>query len=203
MKKLVFASHNSNKAKEISAILSKNLDSNVVLSVSTLDEMGLHEDIDETADTLEGNAIIKAQYAFDKTGIESFADDTGLEVEALNGAPGVHTARFADETCDPEKNMAKLLDLLHDCENRKARFRTVVAYISSDGQQHLFEGIVEGRIAMAKAGTQGFGYDPVFIPDENNPDGLTFAQMGLDVKNVISHRARAIAKFDEYIKKLV
>lgn len=200
MRKFLFASHNHNKAKEINAILAKSSDAE--LSVVTLDEMGLSEDIPETADTLEGNAIIKAQYAFQHTGNEAFADDTGLEVEALNGAPGVHTARFADESCDPNKNMAKLLDLLANVDNRKARFRTAIAYIDNDGNQHLFEGIVNGHIALHKSGCEGFGYDPVFIPDENNPNGLTFAEMSLDAKNLISHRARAIAQFIDYITKI-
>lgn len=200
MRKFLFASHNHNKAKEINAILAKSSDAE--LSVVTLDEMGLSEDIPETADTLEGNAIIKAQYAFQHTGNEAFADDTGLEVEALNGAPGVHTARFADESCDPNKNMAKLLDLLANVDNRKARFRTAIAYIDNDGNQHIFEGVVNGRIALHKSGCEGFGYDPVFIPDENNPNGLTFAEMSLDAKNLISHRARAIAQFIDYITKI-
>jgi len=192
MKQLVFASHNKNKASEINALL------NPEFNVSILDEVGISDDIPETADTLAGNALIKARFTFQKTGKSCFADDTGLEVEALNGAPGVYSARFAGPECNSNDNIDKLLSLLLDSSNRTARFRTVIAYISDDGQEHLFEGIVNGQITTERCGNGGFGYDPVFMPDEAN--GLTFAQMSLSDKNTISHRGRAIAQFVQYLK---
>ncbi len=196
MTTLIFASHNKNKAAEINALTEPNI------HISTLNEVGISDEIAETAQTLEGNALIKARFARQKTGKACFADDTGLEVEVLGGEPGVYSARYAGEDCNSENNIDKLLSKLSNATNRKARFRTVVAYISADGKEHLFEGIVEGQIAHKRAGSNGFGYDAVFIPtDDNiNPNGtLTFAQMDLTVKNQISHRARAISKFVEFI----
>ena len=190
MTELIFASHNHNKASEINNIIMPQF------KVVTLDEIGLNEDIAETADTLEGNALIKARYVYQKTGKDCFADDTGLEVDALGGAPGVHTARYAGQDCNPEKNIQKLLAALEGNANRKARFKTIVAYIK-DGEEFLFEGTVEGTIATHKAGNDGFGYDPIFIPDEGL--GRTFAEMTLSEKNQISHRARAIAKFVKHL----
>lgn len=191
MTEIIFASHNHNKAAEINKILAPDI------TVHTLDEMGITEDIEETADNLVGNALIKARYVYAKTGKDCFADDTGLEVDALNGAPGVHSARYAGEECDSQKNMNKLLAELHGNPSRKARFRTVIAYIK-DGKEYLFEGIVDGSIATAQSGNGGFGYDPIFVPDEGA--GLTFAEMSLEQKNKISHRARAIAKFVTFVK---
>ncbi|MCQ2228493.1 MAG: RdgB/HAM1 family non-canonical purine NTP pyrophosphatase [Bacteroidales bacterium] len=192
MKQLIFASHNKHKASEINALLNPDF------QVSILDEVGISDDIPETADTLAGNALIKARFTFEKTGKSCFADDTGLEVDALNGAPGVYSARFAGPECNSDNNIDKLLSLLQGSANRSARFRTVIAYITDDGKEHMFEGIVNGKITSQRMGTEGFGYDPVFMPDEAN--GLTFAQMPLSSKNTISHRGRAIAQFVHYLK---
>lgn len=192
MTEIIFASHNHNKAAEINKMLAPDI------MVHTLDEIGITEDIEETSDNLVGNALIKARYVYTKTGKDCFADDTGLEVDALNGEPGVHSARYAGEECDSQKNMQKLLSNLAGQHNRSARFRTVIAYIKN-GQEFLFEGVVEGSIATSASGNGGFGYDPIFIPTEG--EGLTFAEMSLDDKNKISHRARAIAKFVSFVKK--
>lgn len=193
---LIFASHNKNKASEINALT----DSSV--NIVTLDEVGISEDIPETAKTLEGNAQIKARYTFQKTRSACFADDTGLEVEALNGAPGVYSARYAGEDGNAENNIKKLLTQLGNNSNRKARFRTVIVFIDNDGQEYKFEGIVEGVITDQKYGNNGFGYDPIFIPTDKeiNPQNLTFAQMDLSVKNKISHRARAINLFISFLQ---
>lgn len=192
MRQILFASHNHNKAAEINNILQPDF------SVVTLDEIGINTDIPETADTILGNALIKAHFAFEATKQLCFADDTGLEVEALNGAPGVYSARFAGPECNADNNMDKLLQLLGNNDNRKARFRTVIAFIDNNGNEHIFEGIVNGQITHERHGNEGFGYDPIFMPDEAN--GLTFAQMTIADKNTISHRARAIAQFVNYIK---
>lgn len=189
--KLLFASHNNHKAAEIAAGLGGNYE------VLTLRDMGVTDEIPETADTLEGNALIKARYLYSRFSKACFADDTGLEVAALDGAPGVYSARYAGPECDAERNMQKLLEALDGVQNRKARFRTIVAYIDAQGVEHLFEGIVEGTIADAKMGTEGFGYDPIFVPTEGG--GLSFAQMPLAQKNTISHRARAVEAFIDYI----
>lgn len=174
--------------------------------VVSLADIGCHEDIPETGVTLEENALMKAQYVFDKYHIECFADDTGLEVEALNGAPGVYSARYAGgEGHDSEANMRKLLSELENNNNRKARFRTVIALIEKvDGlssEQHVkcFEGIVEGEIIRERRGGEGFGYDPIFQPTGYDK---TFAELGTDVKNQISHRARATQKLAEYLNTL-
>ena len=191
--KIVFATNNAHKLSEIKAILGDRME---ILSLADID---CHDDIPETADTLEGNALIKARWVYDRYGLDCFADDTGLEVEALNGGPGVHTARYAyPDRHDPEANTQKLLAELKGSDNRRARFRTAIALILH-GEEHLFEGIVNGEISTEKRGTEGFGYDPVFIPEET---GKTFAELGVDVKNQISHRARAVAKLTEFLQKL-
>lgn len=190
--KLVFATNNAHKLSEIRHILGDTLE------VVSLADIGCHDDIPETADTLEGNALLKARYVHERYALPCFADDTGLEVEALGGGPGVHTARYAyPDRHDPEANTRKLLAELADKDNRRARFRTAIAYIDEAGAEHLFEGIVNGSIAKAERGTEGFGYDPVFCPEEGG--GKTFAELGVDVKNRISHRARAVAQFAKYV----
>ena len=190
MKKLVFATNNPHKLEEIRAILGSKLE------ILSLADIGCDADIPETAETLEGNALIKALYVYDNYKLDCFADDTGLEVDALHGLPGVHTARYAyPDRHDPEANMIKLLEALRENNDRNARFRTVIALIEK-GKEHLFEGVVEGVIAREKSGTQGFGYDPVFIPEGNSK---TFAELGEDIKNTISHRARAVQKLAEYL----
>ena len=188
---IVFASNNQHKLDEVRKILGEKT------RVVSLKEVGITDDIPETSETLEGNALQKARYVYERMGCRCFADDTGLEVEALGGAPGVYTARYAyPDRHDPEANTQKLLRELKNKSSRKARFRTVIALIEDDGSEHLFEGVVEGTITEEKRGTQGFGYDPVFIPEDM---GKTFAELGADVKNHISHRARAVEKFSAYI----
>lgn len=189
---LVFATNNAHKLSEIRAIFGDTL------HILSLADINCHDDIPETADTLEGNALIKARWVKERYGYDCFADDTGLEVEALDGAPGVHTARYAyPDRHDPEANTQKLLASLKNATNRKAQFRTAIALILN-GEEHVFEGVVRGEIATEKRGTEGFGYDPVFIPEDT---GRTFAELGTDVKNQISHRARAVAKLVEYLSK--
>lgn len=189
--KLVFATNNANKLQEIRAILGSRME------VLSLADINCHDDIPETAPTLEGNALIKARWVKERYGFDCFADDTGLEVAALDGAPGVHTARYAyPDRHDPEANTQKLLHSLEGRDDRRAQFRTAIALILN-GEEHVFEGVVEGFISTEKRGTEGFGYDPVFIPEDT---GLTFAELGTDVKNRISHRARAVAKLVEYLK---
>jgi len=190
------ATNNAHKLGEVRQILGDDF------LVKGLAEIGCHEDIPETADTLEGNALQKALYVHDHYGVDCFADDTGLEVTALEGAPGVFTARFGamngyGESHDAEANIQCLLDKLEEAEDRTARFRTVIALVQN-GEEHLFEGIVEGEILMQKVGEGGFGYDPVFAPLEGN--GLAFAQMSAEDKNAISHRGRAIASLVEFLK---
>ena len=190
MKKLVFATNNAHKLEEIRAILGDKV------GILSLNDINCHADIPETADTLQGNAALKAQYIFENYGLDCFADDTGLEVEALNGAPGIYSARYADgEGHDSEANMKKLLSEMQDKENRKARFRTVICLIE-DGKEHFFEGIVNGSIIRERKGGAGFGYDPMFMPDGYSE---TFAEMGNDEKNKISHRARAVQELCEYL----
>ncbi|MBO6058577.1 MAG: RdgB/HAM1 family non-canonical purine NTP pyrophosphatase [Bacteroidaceae bacterium] len=190
------ATNNAHKLEEVRQILGDDF------LVRGLAEIGCHEDIPETADTLEGNALQKALYVHNHYGVDCFADDTGLEVTALEGAPGVFTARFGamngyGESHDADANIQCLLDKLVEAEDRTARFRTVVALVQN-GEEHLFEGIVEGEILMQKVGEGGFGYDPVFAPLEGN--GLAFAQMSAEDKNAISHRGRAIASLVEFLK---
>jgi len=190
------ATNNAHKLEEVRQILGNKF------LVKGLAEIGCHEDIPETADTLEGNALQKALYVHDHYGVDCFADDTGLEVTALEGAPGVFTARFGamngyGESHDADANIQCLLDKLEEAEDRSARFRTVVALVQN-GEEHLFEGIVEGEILRQKVGEGGFGYDPVFAPLEGN--GLAFAQMSAEDKNAISHRGRAMTKLVEFLK---
>jgi len=188
-RKLVFATNNNHKLNEISKIMP---DSYKVLGMK---DIGCNADIDETATTLEGNADLKAKFIYDNYAVDCFADDTGLEVEALNGGPGVYSARYAGEDGNAEKNIDKLLHELHNKGNRKARFRTVITLII-DGVLKHFEGIVEGKIIHEKRGNDGFGYDPVFLPDGYED---TFAEMPLDLKNTISHRGRATQKLIAYL----
>jgi XTP/dITP diphosphohydrolase len=186
---IVFATNNVNKIKEIRHILG---DSFKLLS---LHDLGIFEDIPENEPTLEGNAMHKARVVNRMLNMDVFADDTGLEIEALNGQPGVHSARFAGEDKDPDANIEKALLMMGESENRNARFRTVIALILN-GKEYLFEGIVDGRIIKVKRGKAGFGYDPVFIPEGMKK---TFAEMSLDEKNKISHRARAFDKLKEFL----
>ena len=191
-RKLVFATNNAHKLDEIRAILGDEIE------IVSLADIGCHTDIPETADTLEGNALQKARYVYEHYHCDCFADDTGLEVEALDGAPGVHTARYAyPDRHDPEANTRKLLDALKEKSSRRAQFRTVIALILND-EEHLFDGRVEGSIATEKRGTEGFGYDPVFIPEDS---GKTFAELGVEAKNRISHRARAMARLCEFLRQ--
>lgn len=190
--KIVFATNNKNKLYEIREILGDNFE------IVSLNDIGCHEDIPETGNTLEENALQKARYVYEKYHIDCFADDTGLEVETLDGAPGVHSARYAEGTDhDSEANMQKLLCELSNNENRKAQFRTVIALILH-GELHEFEGVVKGHIGTEKHGTEGFGYDPLFIPEGYDK---SFAELGDDVKNRISHRARAVRKLADYLVK--
>ncbi len=192
MKELVFATNNAHKLEEIRAILGDKM------HILSLNDINCHEDIPETAETLEGNAALKAEYVFNHYGKDCFADDTGLEVEALNGAPGIYSARYAGgEGHDSEANMTKLLLNMEGKDNRKARFRTAICLIEG-GEEHLFEGIVNGEIIGSRRGGEGFGYDPVFVPEGYTE---TFAEMGNDEKNKISHRARAVEKLCEYLNK--
>ena len=187
--KMVVATNNAHKLKEIAAILGQEIE------LLSLKDIQCFADITETADTLEGNARQKAMYIYENYGMDCFADDTGLEVEALGGAPGVFSARYAGEGHDSEANMQKLLKELAGKENRKAQFRTVICLIRN-GKEHLFEGIVKGEIIQEKRGGEGFGYDPIFVPEGYD---LTFAELGDDVKNTISHRARAVEKLCQFL----
>ena len=188
--KRVFATNNKHKLEEIKDILGKDFE------IVSLGEIGCHEDIPETGLTLEENARQKSTYIVEHYNHDCFADDTGLEVDALNGEPGVHSARYAEGTDhDSEANMRKLLSKMANVKDRTARFRTVISLIIN-GVEHQFEGRVEGRIATEKHGTEGFGYDPIFIPEGYDK---SFAELGEEVKNQISHRARAVKKLAEYL----
>lgn len=188
--KIVFATNNNHKLTEIREILGQKFE------VVSLKDIGCHEEIPETGITLEQNAMQKAEYVNSKYTLDCFADDTGLEVEAIGGAPGVHSARFAEGTDhDSEANMRKLLSLLQGEENRRAQFRTVIALIIG-GRRYEFEGIVRGTIATEKHGTEGFGYDPIFMPEGYTE---TFGELGESVKNQISHRARATRKLADFL----
>lgn len=188
--KIVFATNNKHKLEEIKDILGKDFE------IVSLAEIGCHEDIPETGLTLEENARQKSTYIVEHYNHDCFADDTGLEVDALNGEPGVHSARYAEGTDhDSEANMRKLLSKMANIKDRTARFRTVISLIIN-GVEHQFEGRVEGRIATEKHGTEGFGYDPIFIPEGYDK---SFAELGEEVKNQISHRARAVKKLAEYL----
>lgn len=189
---IVFATNNAHKLSEIRAILGEDF------RILSLADIGCHDDIPETADTLEGNALIKARWVKERYGFDCFADDTGLEVAALGGRPGVHTARYAfPDRHDPVANTRKLLAELDGQADRSARFRTVIALVQGTDET-LFEGIVDGRIAPGERGTEGFGYDPVFEPEGL---GLTFAELGVETKNSMSHRARAVKRLAEYLRQ--
>ena len=188
---IVFATNNENKLREINHILGNSF------KLLNLRDLKIEDDIPENEPTLEGNALHKSRYIHSILKMNVFADDTGLEVEALNGIPGVHSARFAGEGKDSNANIDKLLALMSGTTNRKARFRTVIALIMN-GKEYLFEGIVEGNIIREKRGKEGFGYDPVFIPEGKEK---TFAEMPLNEKNLISHRARAFKKLREFLLK--
>lgn len=190
MSVIVFATNNAHKLSEVRRILGDRLE------VRSLADIGCHDDIPETADTIAGNAEMKARYVAEHYGVDCFADDTGLEVDALGGAPGVYSARYAGSHGDSAANMTKLLHELGDRTDRTARFRTVIA-LWRNGRMQTVEGIVEGTIARTPAGTDGFGYDPIFLPTEAS--GRSFAEMSTDEKNAISHRGRAITKLLEIL----
>lgn len=187
--KLIFATHNRNKAHEIQAMMPKGIE------VLTLDEIHCFEEIPETEKTLEGNATMKAQYIVDEFNLNCFADDTGLEIDALNGEPGVYSARYAGESRDANANMDLVLEKMTGQANRKAQFRTAIA-LYWDGEMYLFEGIVKGTILTEKRGKDGFGYDPIFEPENSEK---SFAEMSLAEKNTISHRARALKKMIDFL----
>mgnify|MGYP000755215844 FL=1 len=192
-KKLVFATNNAHKLDEISSILGEKVE------LLSLKDIHCHVDIPETADTLEGNAMLKAEYIYKNYGLDCFADDTGLEVEALNGAPGVYSARYAGgEGHNAEANMLKLLHELEGKDNRRAQFRTAISLIL-DEKEYLFEGIIKGEIIKEKRGDSGFGYDPVFVPEGYD---RTFAELGNEIKNQISHRALAVNKLCEFLRSI-
>ena len=191
-KRLVFASNNAHKLEEIRAILGNSIE------ILSLADIHCHADIPETADTLEGNARQKSRYVYEHYGLDCFADDTGLEVESLGGAPGVYSARYADgQGHDSQANMNKLLKEMEEKNDRKAQFRTIISLIEK-GEERQFEGIVKGQITREKRGESGFGYDPIFQPDGYE---TTFAELGSDIKNRISHRARAVAALCDYLRK--
>jgi XTP/dITP diphosphohydrolase len=187
--KLVFATNNPHKLKEIQPLLGDQI------TLVSLNDIGHTTDLPEEQETLEGNAYQKAKYVYDHYELNCFADDTGLEVEAINGLPGVYSARYAGENKNPQANIDKLLKELNGIENRKARFRTVISLIV-DSRERRFEGIVNGKIIEKMRGSEGFGYDPVFQPEGYD---ITFAEMPLDEKNTISHRSRAINKLADYL----
>jgi XTP/dITP diphosphohydrolase len=189
MKTLVFASNNLHKLNEIKAILPK-------FRILGLKDIDINDDIPETGSTLQENAYLKAKYLYDRTGETSLSEDTGLEVDQLMGAPGVHTARYAGDDRDAGKNMDKLLELLQGITDRSAQFRTVICLISNEETKY-FEGIVRGKIAFSKSGQMGFGYDPIFIPKNYEN---TFADLDQSVKNNISHRAKAVMLLKKYIE---
>jgi len=189
--KLVFASQNAHKAAEIQTVIPSEI------SICTLTELGITEDIPETAATLEGNALMKMEYLIARLNLPCFADDTGLEIDALHGEPGVYSARYAGEQRNSVDNMQLVLEKLTGEPNRKARFRTVIA-LWWEGNSHLFEGIVEGTITNAPVGNQGFGYDPIFQPAGSTK---TFAEMTMEEKNQWSHRARAVQQLVEFLTK--
>ncbi|NOR87775.1 MAG: non-canonical purine NTP diphosphatase [Bacteroidales bacterium] len=190
MKRIIFATNNAHKLEEVRHYL-KDL-----YEVISLKEIGFNKDIPEPYETLEENALTKSKTIFERFGENCFADDTGLEVEALNGAPGVYSARYAGPNCSFEDNVKKLLGELEGKQNRKAKFRTVISLIL-DGKEYHFEGEVKGEISQSRSGDEGFGYDPIFIPDGYQ---TSFAEMSLDEKNKISHRGRAVAKLVEFLR---
>ena len=189
---IVFATNNAHKLSEVAQVVGDKFE------LVTLRECGITEDIPENEPTLEGNALAKARYVYSRTGLNCFADDTGLEVDALNGEPGVRSARYATDGHDDEANKRLLLERMQGVENRAAQFRTAVALIM-DGNEYLFEGIVRGDIACEEHGAGGFGYDPLFLPEGG---ALTCAEMSAEAKNEISHRGRAVRKLAEFLKDL-
>ena len=191
MKKLVFATNNPNKLREMREIMQGRYE------ILSLADIGCHEEIVEDADTIQGNAKIKADFVTNRFHLDCFADDTGLEVEALGGAPGVYSARYAGEHCSYQDNVNKLLEALKGAENRKAAFRTVIA-LNYEGASYFFEGRCDGRIVEVQRGTDGFGYDPVFQPDGFDE---TFAEMGHEAKNAISHRGRATQRLIAFLNR--
>ena len=190
MKKIIFATNNRHKLEEVTAILNEKV------KIVSLSDIGCTDDIPETAETLEENAVLKATYVSERFHLDCFADDTGLEIEALEGRPGVYSARYAGEPSNSVNNMLKVLKEMEGQTNRSARFRTVISYIEN-GISHYFEGIINGQIAYEPKGNAGFGYDPIFIPE-----GYTksFAELSPEIKNSISHRALAVKKFAEYFE---
>jgi XTP/dITP diphosphohydrolase len=189
---IIFATNNRHKIEEVQSLLNEKY------SITSPAQLGFSGEIPENEPTLEGNALQKARFIYKMFNLPCFADDTGLEVKALNGEPGVYSARYAGESKNSENNIAKLLNELNDKDNRKAQFRCVIAYIDSSGTEHLFEGVVTGEILFEKQGGEGFGYDSVFCPEGFS---ISFAQMSLTEKNMISHRGRAVRKFVDYLNK--
>lgn len=190
--KLVFATHNQNKLKEVRALMPKHIE------VVSLTDINWHTEIDETSDTIEGNALLKAQTVFQQTKMPCFADDSGLLVNSLNGAPGVYSARYGGEQKNDQDNIRRLLHELHNITQREAHFKTVMALVLNN-QSYLFEGIVYGKITTEKTGTNGFGYDPVFLPQGSLK---TFAEMSAEEKNAMSHRAIAIKKMTDFLSEM-
>lgn len=189
--KIVFATNNAHKLEEARALASG------AFEILSLSEIGCHDEIPETADTLEGNAMIKARWVKERYGYDCFADDTGLMVDALGGAPGVYSARYAGPGCTPTDNVNLMLKNMEGKTDRRAEFATVIALIK-DGEEHLFRGEVKGSIATAPHGTAGFGYDPIFVADES---GIAFAEMSPEAKNAISHRGRAMRKLISFLTR--
>jgi XTP/dITP diphosphohydrolase len=187
--KLVFASNNKNKIAEIQSMLPESI------TILSLEDINCFEDIPETADTIEGNAILKADYVTQKYGYNCFADDTGLEVDAINGEPGVYSARYAGEQKNADDNMNKLLKALENNKNRSAQFKTVIT-LNLEGKQYLFTGIAKGEITETKTGTNGFGYDPIFKPENFDK---TFAELPLEIKNTIGHRGKAVQQLIDFL----
>ena len=187
---MVFATNNKHKLHEVREMLDG------VVEIKSLDDMGLAGDIPETADTLQGNALLKAQWVWQRTHLDCFADDTGLEVNALGGAPGIYSARYAGPQCNFDDNVDKLLSAMEGKTDRRADFRTVICLLEG-GEPTYFEGRVDGVILTERYGQEGFGYDPVFMPDRF---AVSFAEMPLEVKNQISHRGLAVAKLVAYLK---
>jgi len=192
MLKLVFATNNKNKIKEIKHLIGNSIE------LLSLEDIGCFEDIPETSDTIQGNAIQKAKYVYDNYGYNCFADDTGLEIEVLNGEPGVYSARYAGEQKNPEDNMNKVLEKLKEESNRNAQFKTVMTLIIN-GEMTCFEGIVKGEMTCVRSGNEGFGYDPIFKPKGYD---ITYSEMNLELKNKISHRALATHKLIEHLQKM-
>jgi XTP/dITP diphosphohydrolase len=190
---LVFATNNANKVDEVAALLGDKF------KLYTLAAINCHDEIEETATTLEGNALLKATHVVEKYGRNCFADDTGLEIEALDGRPGVYSARYAGEACKAEDNINKVLAEMQGATNRKARFRTVIA-LHLNGETHYFEGIVNGEITTTRQGEKGFGYDPIFKPEGQS---LTFAQMSMQEKNAMSHRGRAVHQLVTFLSSVL